>query len=298
LRAIERYAVRVGGAYNHRNTLEDGVLIKDNHIEAGAQREVDLAGVIALARSRSAHTVRIAVEVTDAAMAREAIAAGADVIMLEPADGHPLRRLAPFTEAGESVPAMNFLANKRAVTLDLDDPAARARALDLVRRADVLISSHPPSRLAEWGMTYAAIAQPSLVMAHVTPHDMTGARAEAPGNDLTAAARSGWASINGTADREPLKPSGWASSYCAGIAAYAATVAAVRWATVVITSQLVQNSKNVMAGSSRMRVLNFMVFSGSWHPPAAGRIGACGGRTDHGSLKTGLTDPSTAAAST
>jgi nicotinate-nucleotide pyrophosphorylase (carboxylating) len=83
LRAIERYAVRAGGAHNHRNTLEDGVLIKDNHIEAAAQREVDLAGVIALARSGAAHTVRIEVEVTDAAMAREAVAAGADVVLLD-----------------------------------------------------------------------------------------------------------------------------------------------------------------------------------------------------------------------
>jgi len=83
LRAVERYAVRVGGAHNHRNTLEDGILIKDNHIEAAAQREVDLAGVIALARERSAHTVRIEVEVVDAAMAREAVAAGADVILLD-----------------------------------------------------------------------------------------------------------------------------------------------------------------------------------------------------------------------
>jgi len=83
LRAIERYAVRVGGAHNHRNTLEDGVLIKDNHIEAAAQREVDLTGVIALARAGAAHTVRIEVEVIDAEMAREAIGAGADVILLD-----------------------------------------------------------------------------------------------------------------------------------------------------------------------------------------------------------------------
>lgn len=83
LRAIERYAVRAGGAHNHRNTLEDGVLIKDNHIEAAAQREVDLAGVIGLARAGAAHTVRIEVEVVDAAMAREAVAASADVILLD-----------------------------------------------------------------------------------------------------------------------------------------------------------------------------------------------------------------------
>lgn len=83
LRAVERYAVRVGGAHNHRNTLEDGVLIKDNHIEAAAQRGVDLAGVIALARDGVAHTVRIEVEVVDAAMARAAVAAGADIVLLD-----------------------------------------------------------------------------------------------------------------------------------------------------------------------------------------------------------------------
>jgi len=83
LRAIERYAVRVGGAHNHRNTLEDGVLLKDNHIEAAAQRELDLAGVIALARANAPHTIRIEVEVTDAEMARAAVAAGADIILLD-----------------------------------------------------------------------------------------------------------------------------------------------------------------------------------------------------------------------
>ena len=56
---------------------------------------------------------------------------------------------------------------------------------------------------------------------------MTGVLAETPGNDLTVAARSGWASINGMADREPLKPSGWQVSYCTGSVAYAATLAAI-----------------------------------------------------------------------
>ncbi|MEX1022246.1 MAG: carboxylating nicotinate-nucleotide diphosphorylase [Dehalococcoidia bacterium] len=83
LRAVERYAVRVGGAHNHRNTLEDGVLIKDNHIAAGLQRGLDLTTVIALARAGAPHTLRIEVEVTDPVMAREAVAAGADVVLLD-----------------------------------------------------------------------------------------------------------------------------------------------------------------------------------------------------------------------
>lgn len=155
--------------------------------------------------------------------------AGADVILVEPPDGHPLRRLGPFTEDGASIPAMNLLANKRAISLDLDEPRSRRYAIDLVKRADIVVSSHAPSRLQAWGMTYAALGRASLVMCHVTPHGMAGALAEVPGNDLTTAARSGWASINGTADREPLKPAGWSASYCAGVAAYAATVAALRW---------------------------------------------------------------------
>lgn len=155
--------------------------------------------------------------------------AGADVIMVESPDGHPIRRLAPFTDDGQSIPALNFLANKRAISLDLDVPRSRRYAVDLMKRADIVVSSHTPSRLDGWGLTYQSLARPSLIMCHVTPHGMTGPLAEVPGNDLTDAARSGWASINGTADREPLKPSGFGSSYCAGIAAYAATVAALRW---------------------------------------------------------------------
>lgn len=154
---------------------------------------------------------------------------GADVILVESPEGHPVRRLGPFTDDGVSVPAAQFLANKRSVTLDLDGGVGRATVRELIENADIVVSSHSPSRLAALGLTYDSFDLPDLIMTHVTAHGMTGALAEAPGNDLTVAARSGWASINGTADREPLKPAAWTSSYCAGIAAYGATVAALRW---------------------------------------------------------------------
>ena len=83
LRQLERHAVRVGGARNHRDTLADGVLIKDNHIAAAAARGAGASELIARARIEAAHTLRIEIEVTDGAGAREAIAAGADVIMLD-----------------------------------------------------------------------------------------------------------------------------------------------------------------------------------------------------------------------
>ena len=83
LRDLERYAVRTGGARNHRNTLEDGVLIKDNHIAAAALRGVDLAGLVEEARWRAAHTLRVEVEADTAEQAEAAIAAGAEIVMLD-----------------------------------------------------------------------------------------------------------------------------------------------------------------------------------------------------------------------
>lgn len=152
---------------------------------------------------------------------------GADVIVVEPPDGHALRRLAPFDPRGRSIPATYVLANKRSVVVDESAEGGCERLLAMGRRCDVVVSSARPSELEARGLTYEAFASGALVMAHVTPWGMTGRRAELPGNDLAVAAVSGWAYINGLADREPLKPSGWQSSFCAGVAAYAAIVTAL-----------------------------------------------------------------------
>ena len=81
-RVLDKYAVRVGGAYNHRMGLYDGVLIKDNHIEAfgGIQQAVDHI------RRHVSHLVKIEIETADLEEVRQAIDAGADVIMLDNMD--------------------------------------------------------------------------------------------------------------------------------------------------------------------------------------------------------------------
>ena len=83
LRALERYAVRTGGAHNHRNTLEDGVLIKDNHIEAAALRGVSPGDLITEVRGRVSHMVKIEVEADTPHLARAAAMGGADVVLLD-----------------------------------------------------------------------------------------------------------------------------------------------------------------------------------------------------------------------
>lgn len=79
LRALERYAVRLGGAHNHRDNLGSAVMIKDNHIVAAG----GITTAIVRARKRAPHTSRIEVEVASLAEFDEAVAAGADVIMLD-----------------------------------------------------------------------------------------------------------------------------------------------------------------------------------------------------------------------
>lgn len=79
LRLLEKYAVTVGGGRNHRMGLDDGVLIKDNHIAlAGGITEAVLA-----AKQKAGHLHKIEVEITNWAQLREAIEAGADIVMLD-----------------------------------------------------------------------------------------------------------------------------------------------------------------------------------------------------------------------
>lgn len=81
LRALEKYAVRIGGAFNHRHTLADGVLVKDNHIEAIGSGS--LTEAIAEARKRIPHTLKIEVEVTRLDQIEPALAGGADILLLD-----------------------------------------------------------------------------------------------------------------------------------------------------------------------------------------------------------------------
>ena len=79
LNLFDKYSVRMGGGFNHRFGLYDGILIKDNHIiAAGSIKEA-----VILAKKNAPHTVRVEVEVEDLSSVKEAIETGADAILLD-----------------------------------------------------------------------------------------------------------------------------------------------------------------------------------------------------------------------
>jgi nicotinate-nucleotide pyrophosphorylase (carboxylating) len=79
LRTLEKYAVRMGGAANHRAGLDDGILIKDNHIAAAG----GLGAALRRARAHASHLIKVEVECESEAQVREALEAGADAILLD-----------------------------------------------------------------------------------------------------------------------------------------------------------------------------------------------------------------------
>lgn len=87
LRVLEKYAVRVGGGSNHRFNLADGILIKDNHIRAAG----GITQAVEAVRVNAPHTLRIEVETETLDEVREALAAGADIIMLDNMDNDTMR---------------------------------------------------------------------------------------------------------------------------------------------------------------------------------------------------------------
>lgn len=88
MRIFEKYAVKVGGGYNHRYNLSDGILIKDNHIGAagGVKQAVDMA------KEYAPFVRKIEVEVENLDMLQEALEAGADIIMLDNMDTETMKK--------------------------------------------------------------------------------------------------------------------------------------------------------------------------------------------------------------
>ena len=140
LRYLDKYAVRAGGGTNHRYCLSDGVLIKDNHIKASG----GITAAVRRARAVAPHTIRIEVETESMEMVKEALEAGADIIMLDNMDNAQMTEAVKYiagralTEASGNV-TVDRAAAIAATGVDLVSSGAlthSVRAMDISMRFD------------------------------------------------------------------------------------------------------------------------------------------------------------------
>ena len=92
LRALQKYAVVCGGGKNHRYNLSDGAMLKDNHIDAGG----GITNAVNILRSKLGHMVKIEVETRNFDEVKEAVTAGADIIMLDNMNNDQMRECVEF----------------------------------------------------------------------------------------------------------------------------------------------------------------------------------------------------------
>ncbi len=158
---------------------------------------------------------------------------GAEVILVEPPGGAPVRHEAPYLAdepgAERAFAHLYLNTNKRSVVLDLDAPDDRARFVDLVATADVLLETLPPGRLDELGLGHAALraVNPGLVQCSVTPFGLFSPWRHRKANDLVAGAAGGLIQVSGEPGGVPMQGGAHPSYIMAGLAAASAVTVAL-----------------------------------------------------------------------
>lgn len=222
---------------------------------------------------------------------------GADVVLVEPPAGHPIRHLPPHLgdDAGNpdaSILAAYYHAGKRSITLDFDDADDRETLKSLIAGADAVIESYAPGELASRGIDLEALSEqhPGLVVTQITPYGQTGPRAQWRATALTAAAAGGEMALCGDPEREPLKTAGHQAYLQGGLHGFSATALGLYAAAhsgigdrIDISIQEVQNATlegagpaALTRGSEATRGGNAARATWGIHPSKDGYVGVAG----------------------
>lgn len=147
---------------------------------------------------------------------------GADVIKVEPLEGHAARRRGPFAGdiegAERSLLWLALNTSKRSIALDIGSDTGRDQFDSLVNTADVLIESERPGSMTERGLGWPTLSQlnPRLIYCAITPFGQTGPWARYRAHDLVIVALGGNAALTGHPDRPPVRCSMPTSHYHGG----------------------------------------------------------------------------------
>ena len=153
MRIFEKYAVKIGGGYNHRYNLSDGVLIKDNHIGAAG----GVARAVQMAKEYAPFVRKIEIEVENLEMMQEALDAGADIIMLDNMSPEMMKKAVEMaagraeTECSGNVTRENI---KRITDIGVDYVSSGALThsapiLDVSQKSSCIIKSRQQSQCIE-----------------------------------------------------------------------------------------------------------------------------------------------------
>lgn len=151
---------------------------------------------------------------------------GADVILAEPPEGHPLRHEPPFLGDKPGVERSSLHAyvnwNKRSKVFEDENELA-----DMITEADVVITSADPISAAPFAAALENMRADAVHLS-VTAHGLENPLSGRPGNNLTASARTGWSFINHLKDEPPLQMPHDQAGYVGGVTGYIAAAAALR----------------------------------------------------------------------
>ncbi len=138
---------------------------------------------------------------------------GADVVQVEPPGGSRARQVGPFygddPSPGKSLYWWSYSANKRGITLNIENSDGSVLLERLVSKADFVIESFDPGYLESIGLSYHRLSDinPRLVMVSITAFGQDGPYADFPASDITGMALGGFMHLTGDPDRAPLRPS-------------------------------------------------------------------------------------------
>ena len=155
---------------------------------------------------------------------------GAEVIKVERPDGGDELRFWGRNKGGVGLYYKVINRNKKSITVDLRTPLGLEIVKRLVRDVDVVVENYRPGTLERWGMGYDVLSEinPRIVLVRVTGFGQTGPYSSRPGFGTLAEAFSGYAYVNGEADRAPLLPAFGLADATTGMAAAFLTMVALR----------------------------------------------------------------------
>jgi benzylsuccinate CoA-transferase BbsE subunit len=215
---------------------------------------------------------------------------GADVIHVEPPEGSPARRRAPFLEdepgPERSLYHLHYNVGKRGITLDYTTARGAALLRRLVAESSILVETHSPGYMDSLGVGYEALCEvnPSLIYGTVTPFGQEGPMRDYRATDIVGTAMSGLMFLNGDPDDPPNLPGSEQAFHMASLALVSALTIALAGRKRASRGTGTRVDVSIQEAATMATLQNAPTNTYQWQgaiPGRRGLIGPAGGRSLH-----------------